>query len=117
MKIYVTHSSDFDYKKELYLPIRNSNLNSKYEFILPHENNDHFNSYEVIKNADLILAEVSFPSTGQGIELGWANAFNKKILCINKTGSKISGSLKYISKDFLTYNDSELIDILSRNLE
>jgi hypothetical protein len=36
-KIYFAHSSGFDFKKDLYLPIRNSKLNSQYNFIFPHE--------------------------------------------------------------------------------
>jgi len=32
MKIFVAHSSNFDFKNELYLPLRNSSLNNKHIF-------------------------------------------------------------------------------------
>jgi len=99
MKIYVTHSSNFDYKNDLYLPIRQSKLNIQHEITLPHEQTDElFNSKEYMKNCDFILAEVSYPSTGQGIELGWADLYNKPILCFYKKGFKPSKSINAVSK-------------------
>jgi hypothetical protein len=107
MKIYVCHSSVFDYKKELYEPIRHSELNNNYEFIFPHETNDQFiNSKEIIPQCDLIISEVSYPSTGMGIELGWADKDNRQILFIHKKGLKVSKSLKTVSFDFIEYIDS-----------
>jgi hypothetical protein len=115
IKIYVTHSTDFDFKKELYAPIRKSSLNSKYNILLPHETPGIlFNSKEYMKVCDLIVAEVSYPSTGQGIELGWANLYEKPILCIYKTGVTPSGSLKAVSKDFIEYSS---LDNLLQKLE
>lgn len=110
MNIYVTHSTGFDYKNELYSPIRSSDLNRKHSFILPHEKSDTpFSSKEMFgsKKFDLVLAEVSHPSTGQGIELGWADAFGVKIICMYKKGLKISGSLKVVSDTFIEYENAE----------
>jgi hypothetical protein len=108
MKIYVCHSSVFDYKKDLYKPIRKSILNKKYEFVLPHEISDNpFNSKDIISECDLIISETSFPSTSMGIELGWANKENKRILFIYKKGIKISKSLQNISSDFIEYLDTK----------
>ncbi len=75
------------------------------------------NSMEVIKNSDLIIAEVSYPSTGMGIELGWANTFNKRVICVYKKDTKPSSSLKVVSNEFIEYTDStdlvnKLIDLL-----
>lgn len=108
MKIYVAHSKNYDYQNELYIPIRQSSLNNEYEFILPHENSETpFNSRDLLKNhgCDIVLAEVSFPATGQGIELGWADAYEIPIVCIYKQGSKISGSLKVVTQEFVEYTD------------
>jgi len=118
MKIYVTHSSDFDYQKELYLPLRNSHLNKLHEITLPHEFTvDQFNSKEFMKECDLILAEVTYPSTGQGIELGWANLYKIPIVCIFKRGIKPSGSLLAVSDKFIEYKNSEdLIQKVSDDL-
>jgi len=117
MKIYVAHSRSFDFKKELYKPIRQSSLNDEHTFVLPHETSDEpFNSKDYLKNeADLLIAEVSEPATGLGIELGWADTFAVPIICIYKKGSKVSGSLKVVSKYFVEYSDSkELISGIER---
>lgn len=106
MNIYIPHSNSFNFKDELYTPIRKSDLNSKYNIVLPHENSDRlFNSKEYLKECDLVLAEVSFPSTGLGIELGWANTLNIPIICIYKSGTKPSNSIKAVSKTFIEYID------------
>lgn len=119
MKIYVSHSKEFDYPNELYKPIRESDLNLRYEFFLPHESGKLVNTKDIIKGSDLVLAETSFPATGQGIELGWAENFGVSILCLHKEGANISGSLKYITEDFITYIDqkdmiTKLTDYLSK---
>ena len=109
MRIYVSHSKSFDFKNELYKPIRESSLNEKYTFILPHENSDKpFSHKDYLKNEiNLIIAEVSYPATGMGIELGQANVYKIPIICIYKKNSKISGSLKVISKNFIEYSNSK----------
>lgn len=113
MKIYVSHSRDFDFRNELYEPLKSS-LKS-IEFIFPHEDSDKpFNTKELFENktCDLVLAEVSRPSTGQGIELGWANLLNIPILCVFKTNSDISGSLSVLTDELIEYNSSE--DLISK---
>jgi len=112
MKIYIGHSRDFNYKKELYEPIRNSDRLREFEVILPHDNGaigQH--SREFYNDIDLFIAEVSYPSIGLGIELGWANDSNVPIICISRKGNKISSSLKTVSDNFLKYESAdELVD-------
>ncbi len=106
MKLYVCHSCGLDYETELYKPLRKSF--KEHELFLPHEgNNSKINTLDIIKNSDLIIAEVSLPSTGQGIELGRAEVFGKKILCIFKKGSSYSGAINFVSKDFIEYNNKD----------
>lgn len=116
MNIYVSHSRHFfDYKKELYAPLQDSALAKKHQFIFPHSESDApFNSKEKMQSGefDLILAEVSFPATGQGIELGWADFCNIPILCIYKKGQKVGGSLRALTDKILEYNDSS--DLISK---
>lgn len=115
MKIYVAHSREYDYKNELYKPILESKLYKKIEFILPHLLDKIFNSKEVINDSDLFIAEVSYPAIGLGIEIGRAEAANKKILFIHKDTAKVTSSLKYIKADTLIYsNDKDLIDKIDR---
>lgn len=117
MTIYVVHASNFDFKSELYQPLRQSALNQTHAIILPHETEQFINSKEVIENCDLVIAEVSYPSTGMGIELGWAESLGKKVICIYKAGIKPSSSLKVVSQVFLEYTSSEhLVEQLQQSI-
>ena len=85
MNIYIAHSREFDYVKELYIPIRNDENLNENTIILPHEKNDFSsNTRDFYKNIDLLIAECSYPSTGLGIELGWASDDNIPTYCIYK---------------------------------
>ncbi len=119
MKIYVTHPTNFDFKTELYKPLRDSELNKNHEIILPHETSERLHSTpEFIRDCDLVLAEVSLPSTGQGIELGWATIESVPVICFYKAGAKYSYSLKAVSDIFLEYNSAdELIEKLTQEIE
>lgn len=48
-------------------------------------------AFEKVNWADLIIAEASRPSTGQGMELREAINQKKKIIVITKQGNKVSG--------------------------
>ncbi|MBP6859604.1 MAG: hypothetical protein KBC69_03230 [Candidatus Magasanikbacteria bacterium] len=117
MKILVTHSSDFDFRNKLYKPLRDSTINSKYEFRLPQETEKEKLTKDIVKECVAVIAECSLPSTGQGIELGWADAFNIPIICIHEKGSKISNALHYVSNTFIEYNNEvEMIEKLQEHL-
>lgn len=108
MKIYIVHSSGFDYKVELYKPINQFNNSNKYEILFPHNrNSDPVLSKQIIKDCDLVIAEVSYPSTGMGIELGWADDAKIPVLCIHKQGIKPSSSLSLVFNHFVEYFDAE----------
>lgn len=118
MKIFVTHSSSFDFKEELYKPLRSSSLNDKHDITLPHEDGRQIDTKNIIKNQQLLIAEISYPSTGSGIELGWASAFGVPIIGIYKSGLAPSSSVSYITKDQIEYKDAEdLISKLSNYLQ
>ncbi len=108
MRIYIAHSREFDFQNELCAPLRKSALNGQHEFVLPHENSDApSSSKEFFQNGcDLVIAEVSFPSTGLGIELGWANMLKVPMACISKTGSKVTVSLNAVCDSFYEYSDA-----------
>ena len=120
MKIYLSHAKKFDFVNELYEPIKNSDLIKKHQFTFPHENNKVINCEKIFRNkeVDLVLAEVSYPATGQGIELGYAEILEIPIVCCYKKGSDLSGSLRWISKKFIEYNDpDDLIQKLMKELK
>lgn len=108
MKIYVSHASTYDFEKELYVPLRASGLVVQHDIVFPHDGeNAGQDSREAIRASDLVIADVSYPSTGQGIELGWASYSNIPIVCIYKKGMVISSALKLITDTFLEYENAE----------
>lgn len=108
MKIYVSHARRFEYESELYQPLKEAKL--LVDFIFPHEEgSDPKNSKELFQNnkVDYVLAEVSYPATGQGIELAWAQMNGIPIICVYKKRADISSSLKYLTDKFIEYEDSK----------
>lgn len=118
MKIYISHARNFDYVNELYKPLKESHL--PIEFIFPHESSsESFNSKELFENqgCNYVLAEVSTPSTGQGIELGWADVFGIPILCFFKAGTEPAKSLNKITDKIIEYGDEmDLVNKLTVEL-
>jgi 2'-deoxynucleoside 5'-phosphate N-hydrolase len=66
-------------------------------------------AFEKVKNADLIVGEQTRPSTGQGIEMGYAITLKKPIVVVAEEGSEVSGLIKGCPavKDILHYNSVE----------
>ena len=112
MNIYISHSNKYDYINKLYNPIKISNLVKSNSFFFPHDNDKTINTKEIISNSDLVIADVSIPATGQGIELGWADCASVPILCIYEKDSKISYSLQTITKNFIEYENIK--DMISK---
>jgi len=116
MRIYLSHARKIDYENILYKPIKASALVETSEFILPHDGSA-VNTEELLRSdtCDLVIADVSSPSTGQGIELGYAKILEVPVVCIYSKGSEIAGSLKYVTDKFIEYSDpSDLIQKLEK---
>lgn len=103
MKVFVAYSSSYDFRNELYKPIRESELNNQYECFLPQEKGPEPVTIDIIKNSDVLVAEVSYPSTGQGIELGWAYVYKVPIIYLCKKGHKVSNSIHKLSSTFIIF--------------
>ena len=118
MKVYVAHSREINFEKDLYQEIRKSEELQKYEIILPHEKNEsNFQGRAFYKTIDVLIAEVSERATGLGIELGWCYDDHKPIYCIYREGSKISSSIKAVTNHFYEYkNNKEMIEIIKNIL-
>jgi nucleoside 2-deoxyribosyltransferase len=121
MKIFLSHPTSVDFKKELYEVLQNSFLASQHEFIFPHQEGTDvaFHSKELFqsRSCDLVIADVSVPRIGVGIEMGWAEMSGIPVMCIYKKGSDVSGSAKLVTKKFIEYADSnDLINKLSIEL-
>jgi hypothetical protein len=54
-----------------------------------------------------MIAEVSHPSIGLGIEMGWADSMGLPIICAYRKGSKVSESIRMISSNIVEYSDPE----------
>lgn len=67
---------------------------------------------ELLKETNIIIAEMSIPSTGQGMELQEAVRQDIPIIVIAKSGSKVSGLIKGSGKvkSILYYNNIEDIE-------
>ncbi len=66
-------------------------------------------AFESVRESDLIIAEASQPSTGQGMEIREAHALGKPVIVIAKKGSKVSGLIKGCPavKNIIFYNHAD----------
>lgn len=95
-----------------------SQLNRYGEFILPHDRSDApFNSLAEMKKCDLMIAEVSFPSTGLGIEIGWAHASGIPLLFLAKSGATVTNALGSITVVQFYQDSQEMIQLITSFLQ
>lgn len=108
-KIYVGHARDksFDYQTQLYEPLINAL--DEGTVIVPHEHRAEasFDSREVIPSCSLMIAEVSYPSTGLGMELAWAEAASIPVLCIHQADCTPSTSVTSVFSNALSYSSTD----------
>lgn len=109
MEIYIGHSSSFDFETELYEPLQNTDFGTDVALTLPHSDDGPFESEPYLKQeCDLFIAEVSYPSTGLGIELGWADAYDVDVVCIHRNNQDISGSIPFVFDDIREYSSGSI---------
>ncbi len=99
----------FDFKGELYSPLISA-IGAEHTLLLPHEKSSGpYPSRRLFesRNCDLVLAEVSWPSIGLGVELGWASSNNIPICALGRSDKGISGSIKEVCSALLVYRDSD----------
>ncbi len=107
--VYFGHSRSFDFEKEWYEPIRALNFAIGINAIFPHDaQGEGIDTKELFESGcALFVAEVSFPSTGLGIELGYAKMLQVPTVCFFKKGASVSGSIKRITDDCIEYSDTD----------
>ncbi len=95
---------------------RFAQLQSNVKITFPHEEQSEVQmTKDLISEADLVLVEVSIPSTGSGIELGWANAAGKKVIAFHQGGSDPSPAVQFVTEEINTYVTQEhILDILEK---
>jgi hypothetical protein len=102
------HSSGYDYEAELYQPLKASVLANTHRFFLPHElENIDVDATDQLKQTDVLIAEASLPSTGQGMELGQPNMAAVPTICFYKNGTSLSSALRFVTKNFLEYKNTQ----------
>lgn len=121
MNIYVGHSTNFDFGNQLYELIKDTKFSENHTLVLPHEESDGlFDSRTFLEETcDLFIAEVSRPSTGLGIELGWADELDVPILCIHRESVTPSGALVAVTdeENIQPYKNGEhLIELLEEEI-
>jgi len=107
VRIYVSHSRSFDYQLELYEPLLHSSLATEHQLILPFLNGggQSPDTKAVLQSVNLVVAEVTFSHTAQGIELGWADMLGKPILCYYRQGYPASANIAMITNHIYPYKD------------
>lgn len=90
--------------------------NSHIEVLFPHEAQEEVQlTKDAISVCDLVLVEVSIPSSGSGIELGWANAAGKPIIAFHQGGSEPSPAIKFVTREIHVYvTEEHIIEVLKK---
>lgn len=107
-RIYLAHSRDkqFDFQHDYYEPIQSAF--SEHEIHVPHSPNAiYVDSETLLPQCSLMIAEVSYPSTGLGMELIWAKHANIPVLCIHKTATPPSSSVTNKFSNVASYENTE----------
>lgn len=108
MNIYVGHAKHLNYREELYPSLKKVGEKTGVTFVLPHDLSDEpFPSKDVLPTCDLMVADVSLPALGLGIEIGWANMMEIPILFIHQSDSEFSRSIQEVSTAILSYKDGD----------
>lgn len=105
--IFVTHSESFDYKKELYLPIKESKLSKDCNILYTTQFENFEVAREVIRKVDFVFCEVTFPTIEIGIEMEWARNLKIPIICAAFKGGGISQDIHLMSYKVIEYGSSE----------
>lgn len=115
-KVYIGHSREFDYEHELYAPLRTAKGLPQADLILPYESNSRANNTrDFYRELDLFIAEVSYPSTGLGIELAWAYDADVTIVCLARANARVSKSLYVLTDEIIRYQDeTEMVKIIQQ---
>jgi hypothetical protein len=118
MKILIAHASNYDYRTELYEPLKQSVVAQEHTIIFPHDQEDvEIDTNSHIPDTDLLIAEVSHPSTGAGIEIGLVQAAEIPTLFVYKAGSAPTRSLKFVKGTTIEYSDaSDLVAKIEEHL-
>ncbi len=107
-KIYLGHTRDprLNYLDTFYQPLIAAL--HEHTLIMPHPNGADavINSCDVLPKCDAMIAEVSYPSTGLGMELAWAKIVQVPILCLHHTTCTPSHSVLTHFSSIISYENT-----------
>jgi hypothetical protein len=106
MKIYCAHSRSFDYTKEYYEPLQKA-FGGQHELIFPHASTVFTDTKEILSSCTVLLAEVSYPATGLGIEIGRAEMMQVPIIALHTAGSQVSEAVNAVATTSFEYASPE----------
>jgi hypothetical protein len=118
--VYFSHSRhpDYDYQKT-YIELEALLPNIRWFF--PHKSSQKSNPIEAIFVSgaiNFVLAETSYPSTVQGMELQLAHDSKIPIFCIHKNDQKPTNAIESLTDKILSYSKTEdLKSVLSQYLQ
>lgn len=69
-----------------------------------------------LKEADIVIADVTIPSLGVGYELAYAEKLNKQVICLYEINSNVSAMIKG-NKNFFQISYNNLADLFIKIAE
>lgn len=108
MKLFIAHASAFPYEEKVYAPVRGLCERDGHEAVFPQDGAyGPRNWRESITGADAFVLDASVPSTGAGIEAGWASAAGVPVIAVHEKGSVPSTVVAYIAAAIVEYDGPE----------
>jgi nucleoside 2-deoxyribosyltransferase len=81
-------------------------LSPRHEVHFPPEfEGKRVSSKKAVEGCDVLLADVSLPSTGVGIELGYAEFLGKQVILLKESDKPLQASVAMLSKPCIDYFD------------
>lgn len=106
MRLYLAYPRTFALATELENFLKNSNFGV--EIIFPHEKHKQMMTpKDLLRDSDMMVAEVSDPALGVGIEMGFASAFDVPVYCFFRKGVVPSPSLPLVADEVMMYANKE----------
>ena len=98
LNIYFVHSTKFDYNNLLYKRLLSSSVCLSHNLMLP-QTKEYQEKYtkDLMAKADVIVAEVSNPSFGLGLELKWLLKYDKPKLYLSLNNEIPKKYKKYVA--------------------
>ena len=101
LRLYIGHATQgFNYKNTLYVFLKKSAWAKNHSLILPHDNNtvpiDSKKLFTEAKQDLIMLADLSAPSTGLGMEIFWAKQYSIPVIFCAQEGSNPTSAVKFV---------------------